>query len=131
MFYASCSGLLFQTVPYLLKVVPGCFLLTIGRFVSYLTRSRFSRSFQVVLARCASFQVVPGHFLFFKVRFRSLQAVLGRFRSFHVLASTLNKSSATTLSPLWVQWASKELINSLEAHWTHCGDRLEVDYLFR
>ena len=60
----------FQVVPCLLQIFSGCFLLTVGRFMSFLSCSRLFQvlsgcfllvvvCFKSFLARCRSFQVVP------------------------------------------------------------------------
>ena len=67
----------------LFQVVSGCFLLVVGRFRPFLARCS---SFQVI---SCSLQVVSDRFLFVIGCFRTFQVVLGRFRSFRVLVSTV------------------------------------------
>ena len=96
----------FQVVTWLLQIVSGRFLLTVSRFMSFLSCSRLSQvvsccflfvvgHFKSFLACCRSFQVVScslqvvsACFRSFLARCRSFQVVLRHFRSFRVLVST-------------------------------------------
>ena len=93
----------FQVVLCLLQIISGCFLLTVGRFVLFLSCSRlfqvisgcfllFVCYFKLFLAFCwqfqvisCSFQLVSIRFLLVVGRFQLFQVVLGCFRSFHIL----------------------------------------------